>query len=160
VTRSPAPGPVVVCDFDGTIVDRDLGFDALVEAGSIDLLIASAGIDFCIRDTLRAFGLESIELVCPRTEFHPDGLRVRCPPLPASGECEDFKEAAVLALHAGGREVVYVGDGLSDFHAAARAELRFALAGSSLERELTRRELPFVPFADFTEVARSLPAPG
>ena len=53
-----------------------------------------------------------------------------------------------------GHYVIYVGDGMSDFEAAEKADLVFA--HRTLAEQCARSGIPFRPFVDFQDVLTSL----
>jgi HAD superfamily phosphoserine phosphatase-like hydrolase len=66
------------------------------------------------------------------------------------------KTAALREARRRGREVVIVGDGLSDEEPAAVADLVFARQGRSLAAWCRARSIPCVEFASFHDVQRGL----
>nr|MBA3434769.1 hypothetical protein [Actinomycetota bacterium] len=84
-------------------------------------------------------------------DARPEGWQVRfrsSEPCPVCGEPCKREDVAGLG------EFVYAGDGFSDRCVALQASRVFARDG--LARYLAQRSVPFEPFEDFYEVARSL----
>jgi len=69
-------------------------------------------------------------------------------------ELGNSKGVVVDSYRNQGHYVVYVGDGMSDFEAAARADLVFA--HRVLADECERKEIPFHPFTDFCGVLEAV----
>ena len=95
-------------------------------SSQIPFVIVSGGLDFLIRYLLKKNGLNKMKLVAPRALHTKRGISLRFPPRDKSRSL-DFKSTLVEQFHAGGREVWYVGDGLSDFEASKRADVRFVI---------------------------------
>lgn len=137
--------------------------------GGVEFVVASAGIDFCIRQVFRLNELPMPRLYCPVTTFTRTGLRVEMPPRPRirrnSGlpisRPHGFKEALVASYRSRGRRVVYLGDGVTDLPAAAIASKVFAIRGSRLERGCLQRGIPcasirtLLPVSQFLRVDRT-----
>lgn len=51
-----------------------------------------------------------------------------------------------------GREIVYIGDGITDFCAAANSDRVYAVTGSALERRLLADGKPYTSFNSFSEI--------
>jgi len=94
--------------------------------------------------------LDAVELRANRVEARPGGWRVR---FRVSEECDACGEPCKRSdLPAG--EVVYAGDGHSDYCAALAADRVFAIG--SLARWLERRGVAFTPLTDFRGLASEL----
>ena len=136
------------------------GASALFEAaraGRIELVIASGGLGFYI-EALLAEHLPYIQAVyCNSLTATDRGLSFDTP----LGElrCERCAVCKGLAiqkhLHAA-RRVVYCGDGWSDRCAAGVAPELFAVAGSSLARYCSERDVPHTEFDDYRQVLEVL----
>ena len=114
----------------------------------IPFVIVSGGLDFLIRYLLKKNGLNKMKLVAPRARQTKRGITLRFPPRDNSRSL-DFKSTLVEQYHAGGREVWYVGDGLSDFEASKRADVRFVIKDSELSRIYHASRLNAQPLKDF-----------
>jgi 2-hydroxy-3-keto-5-methylthiopentenyl-1-phosphate phosphatase len=133
------------------------GFDLLLRKcrdANIDFTIVSVGLDFCIEHAFARTGLELPRLVCPKSSFVPGkGFTLTFPEhrFPTS---RDFKEDWVDYYKSSGRSVVYIGDGMGDFHAASKADEVFAIKGSALDEMCTEREIPHHSITTFAPVNR------
>ena len=74
--------------------------------------------------------------------------------VPGKEELGNSKRVVVDRYRNQGHYIVYVGDGMSDFEAAARADLVFA--HRVLADECERKEIPFHPFTDFCGVLEAV----
>jgi 2-hydroxy-3-keto-5-methylthiopentenyl-1-phosphate phosphatase len=114
-------------------------------------LVVSSGFHELIEPVLEREGvLDAVELRANRVEARPGGWRVR---FRVSEECDACGEPCKRSdLPAG--EVVYAGDGHSDYCAALAADRVFAIG--SLARWLERRGVAFTPLTDFRGLASEL----
>jgi 2-hydroxy-3-keto-5-methylthiopentenyl-1-phosphate phosphatase len=114
-------------------------------------LVVSSGFHELIEPVLEREGvLGAVELRANRVEARPDGWRVH---FRVAETCEVCGEPCKRAdLPAG--EVVYAGDGHSDYCASLAAARVFATGG--LARWLERRGVAFTPLTDFRALALEL----
>lgn len=114
-------------------------------------LVVSSGFHELIEPVLQREGvLDAVELRANRVDARPDGWRVH---FRVAETCEVCGEPCKRAdLPAG--EVVYAGDGHSDYCASLAAERVFATAG--LARWLEGRGVAFAPLTDFYKLAGEL----
>jgi 2-hydroxy-3-keto-5-methylthiopentenyl-1-phosphate phosphatase len=107
----------------------------------VPLVIVTAGIDFCINYVFKLNGVKSPpKIVCANTKFTNNGIRVTFPRyFETLKGCTNFKEAFVARHRKNKDNVVYVGDGQSDYWPALISDKVFAIRGSALER-LLRKE--------------------
>jgi 2-hydroxy-3-keto-5-methylthiopentenyl-1-phosphate phosphatase len=114
-------------------------------------LVVSSGFHEVIEPVLEREGvLDAVELRANRAEARPDGWRVH---FRVSEACEVCGEPCKRRDLPEG-EVVYAGDGHSDYCAALAADRVFALGG--LARWLERRGVAFTPLTDFRRLASEL----
>jgi HAD superfamily phosphoserine phosphatase-like hydrolase len=133
----------------------DPAFGAFVDAvrahgGTIR--VVSSGIATVIHDALARAGVE-VDVLANDADFAPGGWTLTF--VDASDNGHD-KAAHVRAAKAAGRETIFVGDGISDFAAAAVADRRFAKAGRALEAYCRERAIPCASFTSFDEVRAAL----
>jgi 2,3-diketo-5-methylthio-1-phosphopentane phosphatase len=203
---------IVICDFDGTIVDIDTGklilskfadgdwraldilyhrnemsseqvisrqfalvkvpktlmikaveeevhirpdFNRLLEVcrkRHVPFLVASYGLDFCIRHFLANVPQGGYAKICaPKATVTPKGISFAFPRrrLSHSG---NMKVGLVKYYKGRGRQVVYVGDSTSDMPAAASADIRFAVKGSRLAEFCEREGIEYTSITDFAPV--------
>ena len=114
-------------------------------------LVVSSGFHELIEPVLEREGvLDAVELRANRVDARPDGWRVH---FRVAETCEVCGEPCKRAdLPAG--EVVYAGDGHSDYCASLAAARVFATGG--LARWLERRGVAFAPLTDFYKLAGEL----
>jgi 2-hydroxy-3-keto-5-methylthiopentenyl-1-phosphate phosphatase len=128
----------------------------------VDLVVASAGIDFCIRQAFRSNGLAMPKLYCPTTTFTRSGLRVVMPFSPRTlaragdrpPEDHNFKRAVVDLYRSRGRKVIYIGDGTTDIAPSSIADKVFAIRGSPLDRACVQRGIHRSSIRTLQPVAR------
>jgi 2-hydroxy-3-keto-5-methylthiopentenyl-1-phosphate phosphatase len=114
-------------------------------------LVVSSGFLELIEPVLTREGvLDAVELRANRVVAGPDGWRVR---FRVSEECEACGEPCKRGDLPEG-EVVYAGDGHSDYCAALAADRVFALGG--LARWLRQRGVAYEPLTDFHALAFAL----
>ena len=114
-------------------------------------LVVSSGFHELIEPVLEREGvLGAVELRANRVEAKPDGWRVR---FRVAELCDECGEACKRGDLPGG-EVVYAGDGHSDYCASLAADRVFATG--SLARWLERRGIAFTPLTDFRALASEL----
>lgn len=127
-------------------------FVAAVRAHGGTIRVVSSGIATVIHDALARAGVE-VDVLANDADFAPTGWTLTF--VDASDNGHD-KAAHVRAAAAAGLETIFVGDGISDFAAAAIADRRFAKAGRALEAYCRERALPCATFTSFDEVRTAL----
>jgi len=146
-------------------IEVDPGFTTLLEActaRATPVHIISDGFDYCID---RILGRPELDLSARLLGAHvvashlqPDGERWRatfpCPTEPCAHGCATCKPLAMDRLNAAGAVTVFVGDGLSDRYAAARADMVFAK--DKLAVFCKGASIPFTPYDTLAAVADRL----
>lgn len=113
--------------------------------------VLSSGFEELIRPVLEAAGVDGVEIVANNVEATPDGWRVVWRDETVCATCgEPCKRRGLPA----GREIAYVGDGISDRCAALASDRVFATRG--LARYLDERGVPYEPFDDFHDIVEAL----
>ncbi len=122
---------------------------------SVPLAVVSAGLDFYIEALIEGNGLTHVPVYAVNTRFSPNGISYEYR-YAYSGRQDlgNSKGAVVDKFQEQGHYVIYIGDGMSDFEAAEKADLVFA--HRTLAEECTRAGIPFRPFADFQDVLSAL----
>ncbi|MFZ1022807.1 MAG: HAD-IB family phosphatase [Thermoplasmata archaeon] len=154
-----------ILDFLSPLSEFRPGMAALLDECrrvSTEFVVASAGIDFCIRQTFRRQGLSMPRLYCPETKFTARRFRVSMPrkaPLVGSKEIrltsgKNFKQSLVAAYQARGRTVTYLGDGPADIAPASIADTVFAIDRSPLAIACDRRGILYTPIQTLDPVAQ------
>ena len=122
---------------------------------TIPMAIVSQGLDFYIEALLEKEGFPQVPVHAVNTQFTPTGItyeyRYAYPGQEVQG---NSKGLIVDSYRQRGYYVIYIGDGMSDFEAAHKADLLFA--HRALAEECQRRQIPFRPFADFRDVLQIL----
>jgi 2-hydroxy-3-keto-5-methylthiopentenyl-1-phosphate phosphatase len=114
-------------------------------------LIVSSGFHELIEPVLQREGVaDAVELRANRVEARPDGWRVHFRVADTCDECGEACKRGDLPRD----EVVYAGDGHSDYCAALAASRVFATGG--LARYLERRGVRHEPLTDFYALASEL----
>ncbi len=130
-------------------------FAAAVAAAGHELVVMSAGFRSVIDPVLAAVGLSHLEVVSNEAHFSPDGCQIDWT-LPGD-DCERCGRTCkrhAISLRQRGREVVYIGDGISDRCPSLDADRVFARAG--LAEYLDTQGVAYTPFDDFHQIAEHL----
>ncbi len=125
------------------------------EGAGIPLVILSCGLMEVIREYLQPAGLAHLEIRANRATIEGRRWRIHFWDDTPFG---NDKAAAIRQAQAQGYRAVYVGDGISDIHAAAAADILFAKRGARLLELCAERGIPCRPFSDFDEVRAALQA--
>jgi HAD superfamily phosphoserine phosphatase-like hydrolase len=135
----------------------DPGFTALVTEAvkrGWRVEILSDGLDFYIEEMLGEAGVK-LPVRAGVLGAKEGGAKISTPHMnPECGYCGTCKSSRVDELAAEGREVVFVGDGLSDRCAAPRARRTFAK--DLLADHLREQNLPFEEYKTLFDVKRAL----
>ena len=120
----------------------------------IDHLILSEGFDFYIDHILEKNNLTHMPRITNRASFN-DGLIIPTFPYFNLGcrQCSNCKGYHIEKSLKSGEIVVFIGDGHSDLHACAKADIIFAR--SILAKILDEKKVPYFPFNDFNEIIDS-----
>lgn len=129
------------------------------EKAGVPITVVSAGIDFVIKHFLVKNGWGSIPLHVAKTRITGRSIEFAFPPK-VNKEASNFKDDIVISHQKGGKFVVYLGDGLSDFNAIGRADAPFAVEGRSLLKHCSAVGVRCRGFSDFREVVDALRAIG
>jgi 2-hydroxy-3-keto-5-methylthiopentenyl-1-phosphate phosphatase len=143
----------------------DPGFATLLDAcarSAAPVHIISDGFDYCIG---RILGRPDLNLLPRLTDsqivsstLQPDGVRWRAtfphPPEPCAHGCATCKPTAMERLNAVGAVMVFVGDGISDRYAAARADIVFAK--DKLAAYCENASIPYAPYDTLAGVATGI----
>lgn len=121
---------------------------------SIPLKVVSDGFDAYIKPVLENMGLGDLPVACNEMIFEDDGP---IPSFPGASEscdclCASCKRNSVLKELPEGHIIVFIGDGYSDFCAAAHADIIFAK--KNLAAHCNEEKIPHHPFSNFFDVYR------
>jgi 2,3-diketo-5-methylthio-1-phosphopentane phosphatase len=144
-------------------IEIDPGLVSLLEAcaaGAVPVHIISEGFDYCIQRILLrpslnlAQYLRGVQIVSGHVE--PVGRRwqVGFQTAPCVHGCGTCKPVTMDRLNPAGAPIVFVGDGLSDRHAAGRADVVFAK--ERLAAFCDQQAIAYTPYDTLATVARWL----
>ena len=121
----------------------------------VPLAVVSQGLDFYIEALLEKEGCGLVPIHAVNTRFDAKGINYEYRyAVPGKESLGNSKGVVVDSYREQGHYIVYVGDGMSDFEAATRADLVFA--HRVLADECERQEIPFRPFTDFGDVLKAV----
>ncbi len=120
------------------------------QENAIPFVIVSSGLDFYIEPVLAEIGMPGLELYCGRTSFNHDGIDVSYYDPEGNSINRGFKEKYLAWLKKRGKNIIYLGDGLSDLEAACQADHVFA-TGPLLDL-LDTHSIAHSAFSDFYDV--------
>ena len=120
----------------------------------IPLVIVSSGLDFYVETVLSQIGMSDLELHCGQTSFSKDGILVSyCDP---EGNIihQGFKAKYLAWFRKRDKNIVYIGDGLSDLEAAQHADHVFATG--HLLKLLSTESVACSSFSDFYDLLQQV----
>ena len=121
---------------------------------AIPFVIVSSGLDFYIEAVLAEIGMPGLELHCGHTSFDKDGIIVTYTGPEGNTINRGFKKKYLARLKKRGKNIVYIGDGLSDLEAARQADHVFATG--HLVKLLGGQSIPCRSFSDFHDLLHQL----
>lgn len=129
-----------------------------IEKLNIDFAIVSDGIDYFINKILKNHNIENIKIIANHSEFKNNSLEITCPHSFSgckvnSGTCKckvinDFKNEY--------KELIYIGDGTSDFCAANNAKIDKLYAKAGLLKYCKSNNIRHIEFNTFKEILDSI----
>ena len=120
-------------------------------ATSIPLAVATLGLDFYVGAVLEREGLSEVPTYAVKTTFTSQGIEYNYPY--ARKDCTRWGtcKCSVLESYRGrGYSIIFVGDGVSDFCPASRADLVFAR--SHLASQCHEAGIPYLEFEGFQNI--------
>ena len=120
------------------------------QESAIPFAIVSSGLDFYIEPVLAEIGMPDLELHCGRTSFSRDGIDVSYYDPEGNIINQGFKKKYLTWLKKRGKNIIYLGDGLSDLEAARQADYVFA-TGHLLDL-LDIHSIERSAFSDFSDL--------
>jgi 2-hydroxy-3-keto-5-methylthiopentenyl-1-phosphate phosphatase len=124
---------------------------------AIPFVIVSSGLDFYIETVLTQIGLSDLEVYCGHTSFGKDGIIVTYTDPQGNTINWGFKKKYLAWLKKRGKNIVYIGDGLSDLEPACQADHVFATG--HLVKLLGGQSIPCRSFSDFHDLLHQLRLP-
>ncbi len=121
----------------------------------VELAIVTHGLDFYVEALLEQAGLDWLPTYAVHAHFNDSGIQYEYKY--AREGCLEYgncKCSIVDRYRGNGRQVLYVGDGISDLCPARRADLVFARA--RLLKECQEQGLPHIELRDFNDVIAEL----
>ncbi len=144
-------------DFIKGKVEIRAGFSELLDycrRKGFQFVIVSNGLDFYIESILRDIGVENVEVLAARTEFHPGGVEVKYIGPEGNQLQSDFKETYTRLFVKEGYRVVYVGNGISDLPPAKQAHHVFATG--ELLTYCKEININCIPFNNLDDIIKEL----
>jgi len=118
----------------------------------IPFIICSAGLDFIISHLLDLTGYRhQIKIVTLKTKYQNNRIMITFPKL-LDNTSIDFKEDLVKYYKRNGYTVFFIGDGISDYNAALKADFSFTVKDSELTIFCKKRGIPHQEINDFKDV--------
>ncbi len=128
---------------------------AYCQENGIPFAIVSQGLDFYIEALLAKEGHTQVPVYAVNTSFSNQGIAYEYRHTRAGQEKQGNSKALVVEKYQQqGYHIFYAGDGLSDFEAAARADVLYA--HRTLAQECLRSNIPFRPFTDFQDMLHAV----
>ena len=124
------------------------------QESAIPFVIVSSGLDFYIEPVLLEIGMPDLELHCGHTSFGKDGIIVTYTDPEGNIINRGFKNKYLAWLKKRGKNIIYIGDGLSDLEAACQADHVFAT--DHLVKLLGGQSIPWHRFSDFHDLLHQL----
>jgi 2-hydroxy-3-keto-5-methylthiopentenyl-1-phosphate phosphatase len=140
----------------GKLARGFLQFHRLCREKGLDVKILSDGLDFYIRCILENNGFTDIEFYANEVEFgDEDSLAIKFPKMnELCGRCGTCKNAILHSFRLMYEQIIYIGDGHSDWCPSRSADLVFARG--VLLAQYEQENIPCIPFDDFSTVNRYL----
>jgi 2,3-diketo-5-methylthio-1-phosphopentane phosphatase len=134
-------------------VELDPGFAPLVKtalSAGVPAAIVSDGFDFIIKRALAKVSLTNIPVYANSFSFAKGKVEAVFPAEPCEHGCANCKVRVIRSLKKPGEKIVFVGDGLSDRHAAAASDLTFAK--SKLLTYCLEKGIPHKPYKTLNDI--------
>jgi len=138
-------------------IELRLGFVEFVrycQESAMPFVIVSSGLDFYIEPVLAQISVPDLELHCGQTSFGKNGIAVSYTDPEGNIVNEGFKYKCLTWLKKRGKDIIYIGDGLSDLEAARQANHIFA-TGHLLDL-LSSAPVIYNRFSDFYDLLRQV----
>ncbi len=122
---------------------------------NVDFIIVSDGIDYFINRVLEKNNIKNLKIISNTGKFYDDGFEITCPfefsgCKVNSGTC---KCKVVENLRDEYKELIYIGDGTSDFCVAENVGINKLFAKDSLFDFCTNKKIDCVKYNTFKDIA-------
>ncbi|MHB8137646.1 MAG: MtnX-like HAD-IB family phosphatase [Smithellaceae bacterium] len=140
----------------GKLTRGFLPFYRLCKNKGLDMKILSDGLDFYIQCILENKGLGDIEFYSNVAEFDDhNSVTIKFPEMNAlCGRCGTCKNSILNSFRLQYEQIIYIGDGHSDWCPSRAADLVFAKG--VLLAQYRRENIPCIPFDDFSIINQYL----
>ena len=121
---------------------------------NIDFYIISDGIDYFIDKILHKYGLDNLNIISNHGEFRDKSFELTFPNdnpgcVNNAGTC---KCAVLKELKEKYEQIYYIGDGVSDFCVAGKADVLFAK--SRLKKYCSKNSIKYIEYNNFNDILR------
>jgi 2,3-diketo-5-methylthio-1-phosphopentane phosphatase len=124
------------------------------EENKHEFIITSAGLDFVIHHFINLLGLQrNVKVYSAKTQVNEDGITFTFPKI-LHPSTNNFKEDLVESYKDKNYFVIYIGDGVGDFHAIKCSNLRFTVRNSKLADMCNEYGIDHHEFENFDDVIR------
>ena len=118
----------------------------------IDFYVISDGIDYFIKRILNKYGLYNLKIISNRGEFRENSFEITFPNdnpncVNNAGTC---KCAVLKSLRENYKKIYYIGDGVSDYCVADKADILFAK--SRLAEFSQKKNIKYTEYNNFNDI--------
>ena len=126
-----------------------------ISGKNIDLIVVSDGIDYFINKILKRNGVENIKIISNHGEFRGEYFEITFPNdyegcIHNAGTC---KCKVLSDLRDKYKQIIYIGDGVSDFCVADKPDILFAK--SKLAEFCEKEKLNYIKYTTFNDILNS-----
>lgn len=146
-----------LCDYVTSVAKVRQGFTNLLDFSrqqNFEFVITSNGLDFYIRFILDGLGIKNVKFYAATSRFDPEGMKVQYIGPDGDEVLDKFKESYTRLFMEQGYQIIYIGNGISDFPSAKLAYRVFAT--QDLAECCEENHLKYTPFNDFNDVIEGL----
>ena len=133
-------------------------FIKLANKNKVDFVIVSDGIDYFINKVLKVNKIENVKLIANHAEFRGNDFIITCPY--GSSECKvnsgTCKCKIINDYKKDYKEIVYIGDGTSDFCVADNIKTDKLFAKDGLSDYCEKKNIDHIKFDSFKDIANSI----
>ena len=143
-----------ICDFIDS-VSYDETFNDFVKRYKdiYDMYILSDGFDWYINRILKRMGIEDMKIYSNTMILEEDKTIITFPYMDEEcHQCGNCKRNHIRRFRENYEEIIYIGDGISDFCASKEADVIYAKKGSYLDEKLKKEKFDYNVFDKFKEI--------